>query len=114
MTKSMDVYNTEIIDDKDFCSEELSLDLWLLGCPYDDYYDGPFYSLYTAQKWLRKAKKLHITLFSQSQESWMYRITKVGQKLEDGIYEEDFDLYESALHHGLERMVKMVKEELNN
>lgn len=41
----------------------------------------------------------------------MYRITKPGQKLEDGIYAEDFEKYESALHHGLETMVKMIKED---
>ena len=110
MDNVMDIYNT-VIDEDDFCSEELNFDLWLLGCPYDDYYDGPYYSLYTAQKWFRKVKNLHITLFSQSQESWMYRITKPGQKLEDGVYAEDFEKYELALHHGLETMVKMIKED---
>lgn len=47
-------------------------------------------------KWLRKVYKLHITIFSQSQESWMYRITKPGQKLEEGAYGEDFYSYEEA------------------
>ena len=47
-------------------------------------------------KWLREVHKLHITIFSQSQESWMYRITKPHQKLEDGEYGEDFNTYEDA------------------
>jgi len=50
-----------------------------------------------AMKWLREVHKLHITIFSQSQESWMYRITRPGQKLEEGDYGEDFYSYEEAL-----------------
>ncbi len=48
-------------------------------------------------KWLREVHKLHITIFSQSQESWMYRITKPGQRLEEGVYGEDFNSYEEAV-----------------
>lgn len=53
-------------------------------------------TLQMAIKWLREVHKLHITIFSQSQESWMYRITKPHQKLEDGEYGEDFNTYEEA------------------
>lgn len=50
-----------------------------------------------AASWLRLTHKLHITCFSSSQESWMYRITKPHQKLEEGIYGEDYATYEDAL-----------------
>lgn len=30
MDNVMDIYNTDIIEEDDFCSEELSLDLWVL------------------------------------------------------------------------------------
>lgn len=49
-----------------------------------------------ALKWLREVHHLHITIFSSSQESWMYRITRPHQKLEDGEYGEDFYSYEQA------------------
>lgn len=39
-----------------------------------------------AQKWLREVYHLHITIFSSSQESWMFRITKQHEKLENGTY----------------------------
>jgi hypothetical protein len=50
-------------------------------------YSAP--TLDVAQRWLREVHHLHITIFSSSQESWMFRITKPHQKLEDGVYGED-------------------------
>ena len=64
--------------------------------------------LYDAQKWLREVKKLHITIHSQSQESWQYRITKPHQKLEDGLHGEDFSSYEDALNHAIKECIKYV------
>ena len=63
--------------------------------------------LYDAQKWLREEKNLHITIFSSSQESWMYRITKPHQKLEEGMYGEDFTSYENALLHAIKECIKL-------
>lgn len=57
-------------------------------------------------KWLREVHKLHITIFSQSQESWMYRITKPHQKLEDGEYGEDFNTYEDAAEAAIKFCLK--------
>ena len=68
------------------------------------YYEAPSQSL--VQKWIRESLQLHITIFSSSQESWMYRITKPHQKLEDGIYCEDFDTYEDALEDALYEILK--------
>lgn len=65
--------------------------------------------LYEAQKWLREEKKLHITIFSQSQESWQYRITKPHQRLEDGLYGEDFSSFEEALSEGIKEAIKRIK-----
>ena len=59
------------------------------------------YHLYDIQKWLREEKELHITIFSQSQESWMFRITNPGQTLLQGIYGEDFEDFEEALEAGI-------------
>lgn len=59
------------------------------------YYIKP--TLQMAMKWLREIHRLHITIYSCSQESWMYRITKPHQKLEDGEYGEDFNSYEEAV-----------------
>ena len=58
-------------------------------------------TLYVAQKWLRNVKGIHITVYSCSQESWQYRITKRGENLNDGIFGEDFYTYEEALEHAI-------------
>ena len=68
-------------------------------------------SLYEAQKWLREVKKLHITIYSQSQESWQYRITKPHQNLEDGLYGEDFSSFEEALSEGIKEVIELLKKE---
>ena len=54
------------------------------------------------QRWLREVHKIHITITSVSQESWMYRITRPGQKLTEGAYGEDFNSYEEALEDALQ------------
>ena len=65
--------------------------------------------LYDAQKWLRTVKKLHITIFSSSQESWMYRITKPHQALEDGAYGEDFPSFKDALHNAIIECINIIQ-----
>lgn len=60
------------------------------------------------QKWLREKHKIHITIFSSSQESWMFRITKPNQMLTEGIYGEDFITYEEALEVGLQEALKLI------
>ena len=69
--------------------------------------------LYLAQKWLRERHNLHITIYSQSQESWQYRITKPHQRLEDGLHGEDFSSYEEALSEGIKETVKILKNGLD-
>lgn len=61
------------------------------------------------QKWLREVHNLHITIYSQSQESWMFRVTKQGQSLVDGLYGEDYENYEEALEDGLQEALKLIK-----
>ena len=68
----------------------------------------PLLELHLAQKWFRDKHKLHVTIYSCSQESWMYRITKQGQKLEEGIYAEDFPSYEEALDNALKEMSNLI------
>lgn len=60
------------------------------------------------QKWLREVHNIHITIFSKSQESWMYRITKKGQSLEEGLYGEDFYLYDEAREEALFQSLKLL------
>ena len=68
----------------------------------------PLLELHLTQKWFRDEHKLHVTIYSCSQESWMYRITKQGQKLEEGIYAEDFSSYEEALDNALKEMSNLI------
>ena len=67
-------------------------------------------TLDVAQRWLREVHHLHITIFSSSQESWMFRITKQHQSLEDGVYGEDFYTYEEAQEAGIKKTLEMILE----
>jgi len=71
-------------------------------------YSAP--TLDVAQRWLREVHHLHITIFSSSQESWMFRITKPHQNLENGVYGEDFYTYEEAQEAGIKKALEMVLE----
>ena len=61
------------------------------------------------QRWLREVHKLHITIFSSSQESWMFRITKPHQQLEDGIYGEDFETFEDAQDGAIKKCLELLQ-----
>ncbi len=75
---------------------------------YMEQYSAP--TLDVAQRWLREVHHLHITIFSSSQESWMFRITKQHQSLEDGVYEEDFYTYEEAQEIGIKKALELILE----
>lgn len=110
-----------MLTNKDYCDYDTSITLDELGFPLKrmkvkNFIDGQFSEsivtvlLYEAQKFLREEKKLHITIFSQSQESWQYRITKPHQKFEDGLHGEDFSSYEDALNHAIKECIKYVNQ----
>ena len=101
---------------RDFCDEETENELVKLGFPIEHaclqgsgIYVTIHISLYEAQKWMREVKKLHITIYSQSQESWQYRITKPHQRLEDGLHGEDYASYEDALINAIKECIEYVK-----
>lgn len=71
-----------------------------------EFFSAP--TLDIAQRWLREVHHLHINIFSSSQESWMFRITKPHQKLEDGIYGEDYYTYEEALEAGIKKALETI------
>ena len=100
-----------MLTEKDYCDYETCVALYKLG--YDCqviHLIAEKITLYEAQKWLREEKKLHITIYSQSQESWQYRITKPHQILEEGLYGEDFSSYEEALSEGIKNTINFLKE----
>ena len=75
---------------------------------YMEQYSAP--TLDVAQRWLRKTHHLHITIFSSSQESWMFRITKLHEKLENGAYGEDFYTYDEAQEAGIKKALELILE----
>lgn len=64
-----------------------------------DLKDGDYLlpNIYQVMKWFRDEKHILITPYSQSMESWQYRITIPHQRLEDGIFGEDFASYKDAV-----------------
>ena len=104
-----------MLTEKDYCDlgcikalESLGMNVYTSFCGVEVL---KHLSLYEAQKWLREEKHLHITIYSQSQESWQYRITKPHQKLEDGLHGEDFSSFEEALSEGIKETVKILRDE---
>lgn len=73
----------------------------------DEYYLCP--TIHEIQAFLRDRHHIQITVYSKSQESWMYRITKPGQPLEDGLYGEDYATYEASLAGGIWRTINEKK-----
>ena len=73
-----------------------------------DWYSAPTQDL--LRTWLLEIHSIHITIFSKSQESWMYRITTKGQSLENGLYGEDFYSYEEALDEGLYHALNLLPD----
>lgn len=85
------------------CNNSLKFDR--INCEEMDY-TAPYQA--QLQEWFRNDYNIHITIFSKSQESWMFRITTKGQGLEDGIYGEDFKNYEEALEDALLESFKLI------
>lgn len=83
----------------------IKYNLKLFNNKYNDF-EAPTQSL--LQKWLREKYSLHITIFSSSQESWMYRITKPHQQLNEDFYDEDYDTYEDALEAALIKALNLI------
>jgi len=79
--------------------------------PKKDPYSWTRPSLSIAQRFILEKFQMHITIFSSSQESWMYRITKPHQTLEEGLYGEDFPTFQAAQEAAI---VRALKEHLAN
>ena len=64
-----------------------------------DLKDGDYLlpNIYQVMDWLITEKKILITPYSQSMESWQYRITVPHQQLKDGVFGEDFASYKDAV-----------------
>ena len=64
-----------------------------------DLKDGDYLlpNIYQVMDWLITEKKILITPYSQSMESWQYRITIPHQQLKDGVFGEDFASYKDAV-----------------
>jgi hypothetical protein len=76
-----------------------------------NFYSAPSQSI--LQRWIRENFHLHITIFSSSQESWMFKITKLHESLSqhdenDKSYGEDFNSYEDALEQGLKNSLEKI------
>lgn len=59
--------------------------------------------------WFRIKHKLHITITSQSQESWQYHIQFPHDSL-DKLWEEDFNSYEEAREAAILKVIEIVKQ----
>lgn len=70
-------------------------------------------TLATAQQWILETYHFHVTIFSMSQESWMYRVTVPHQDLSKSLlYGEDYDTYQDALEGAINEALKLVLKKI--
>lgn len=60
-----------MLEEKDWCDEDTSHELWQLGLVPDTYYDGPIVLLYEAQKFLIDKFSLYISIHLVSSTAMM-------------------------------------------
>lgn len=113
-----------MLNNKDYCDYDTSIDLGELGFPLKrmkvrNFIDGQFSDsivtvlLYAAQKWLREAKDVLIIVCPYTYNAvnktrtWTCEIW-FGDNLEYEIH--DFKSYEEALSKGIKEAVKILKD----
>ena len=70
-------------------------------------------TLATAQQWILETYRFHVTIFSMSQESWMYRVTVPHQDLSKSLlYGEDYYTYQEALEGAINEALKLVLKKI--
>ena len=89
--------------------------LVLHDCNHDPDYMGQCSAptLATAQQWILETYHFHVTIFSMSQESWMYRVTVPHQDLSKSLlYGEDYYTYQEALEGAINEALKLVLKKI--
>ena len=106
-----------MLEEKDYCDEETSWDLYTLGLDKCDYYDGPIVLLYEAQKWLMDEMDIYIYptidrfIDEDGNTLWvthMY-IPYVGLRIL-----EKRKTYQEALLDGIKEAIKFINEMSKN
>ena len=99
---------SNMLTEKDYCDYDTCAALSKLGCPMaKEGYLG--LSLYSAQKWLREEKHLHIEVRWYSNLWYEYRVKEAEGKILAEV--TSFKTYEDALSEGIKEAVKILKEE---
>lgn len=63
---------------------------------------------YILDMWLLENYSIQITIFSCSQESWQFKITRPHEKLEDVKLYEDFTSKSEAIDNALQEALKLI------
>lgn len=88
--------------------DDVEVGISLMDNSLDEFALAPTQDL--LRKWLLEIHSIHITIFSKSQESWMYRVTKKGQSLEEGLYGEDFHSHDEAREEALFQVLNLLPD----
>ena len=99
-----------MLTEKDYCDYETAFGLIALGYP-----GSALVLLYSAQKWLREEKGIHITInyVCLDEDIFMYTLRHIGKKLREGggLYNnKQYSSCEEALSEGIKEAVKILKE----
>ena len=99
-----------MLENKDYCDYETCVALKELGCPMITE-DCLGISLYSAQKWLRKAKKIEVnaTYDNVVELHWHWYMKSLTNRNQT-ISIVNHDSYEQALLTGIKEAIKIMKE----
>ena len=99
-----------MLTEKDYCDYETCVALKELGCPMITE-DCLGISLYSAQKWLRKAKKIEVnaTYDNVVELRWHWYMKSLTNRNQTTSI-INHDSYEQALLAGIKAAVKLIKE----
>ena len=97
-----------MLTQKDYCDYDTCVALKEVGCPMiKEGYLG--LSLYSAQKWLRDEKRIHIVLTYYTQLAWYeYSVKEDDNLIAEG---SAFPTYEEALSTAIYMAVEYLKED---
>ena len=114
-----------MLEDQDYCNMDMCMELDALGCPIPKHDTINLYTkerntvygkftLYEAQKWLRKKHQLHISTKPYPTESglmWMFEVRKITPyKVCVEVNKTGFWWSEEAFSEGINECIKLLKK----
>ena len=94
-----------MLETKDFCDNQLSRELWIMGLVPENFCDGPDVMLYEAQKFFRQQHNIHIEIIYHDALWYEFLVKKTNKTVAQG---SGYATYEDALMTAVEKTVAFI------